>query len=609
MTQRDYIAVLDFGGQYAHLIAKRIRHLGVFTRVVSPTSPKVDLQDATGIILSGGPQSVFGADAVPFNQDILSLDKPVLGLCYGHQLLAQLKGGQVSSLGHGEYGKTRVALTPGTTHPLLKNIDQENEVWMSHGDTVESPPPEYEVLGATELCPVAIMAHKSLPVYGVQFHPEVTDTPCGITLLENFVKLTGVRKGWNMQAYLEEVMEESRQQVGDRNVLMFLSGGVDSTVAFALLTRALGSEQVRGLLIDNAFLRKDEATGILRRYEDLGLGHVDFLDASQTFLSAVAGKVDPQEKRMAVGDTFMQVREEYLAKMNLDPDHWLLGQGTLYPDIIESGGSDHAEVIKFHHNRVESVQALIDTGHVVEPLKELYKDEVRALGETMGLPKNLVWRHPFPGPGLSINVLCSEEEGGDATKDAFPEIAAARPALQALLAQSPFTGDLLPVRSVGVQGDSRTYTPPAVLTGPRDWAALEDWSIRITNKMRGINRVVTLLTPEALPPLHARRAFCTKDRLDTLREADHLANQMLEANNLMREIFQLLVILLPLSHNGQGDSLVLRPVISEDVMTARFAPIRWELVLPLAQNLLSLPGISAVFYDVTHKPPATFGWE
>jgi GMP synthase (glutamine-hydrolysing) len=260
-------------------------------------------------------------------------------------------------------------------------------------------------------------------------------------------------------------------------------------------------------------------------------------------------------------------------------------------------------VIKFHHNRVERIEELLAAGHVVEPLKDLYKDEVRALGEALGLPPSTVWRHPFPGPGLSINVLCAH---GDET---FPGQEATEGALTALLAETPYAGALLPVRSVGVQGDSRTYTPPAVLVGPRDWTLLEETGIHVTNNLRAVNRVVTLLAPEALPPLRLRQAYCTRERLDLLREADHLANRALEEAGLMREVFQLLVILLPLSPDGAGECLVLRPVVSEDVMTAKFAALPWTLLDVLVPRLAALPGIAAVFYDVTHKPPATFGWE
>jgi GMP synthase (glutamine-hydrolysing) len=603
LVARDTIAVLDFGGQYAHLIAKRVRHLGVYAAVYSPMTPKAELAGVKGLILSGGPQSVYGEEAVPFNPELLELEVPILGLCYGHQLFAHLLGGKVNHLDHGEFGRTTLRLEPGAQSPLLAGVDAQTEVWMSHGDTVLEAPPGFRVLGRTAHSPVAVMQHERRPLFGLQFHAEVNDTRQGRQILANFVALTGARAGWNMETFLAEAVQDCRAQVGERNVLMFLSGGVDSTVAFTLLTRALGAGRVKGLLIDNAFLRKDEARGILARYRELGLGNVEFLDASAEFLAAVAGLVDPQEKRQAVGETFLAVREAWLAGQALDPAHWLLGQGTLYPDIIESGGSAHAEVIKYHHNRVERIEELLAAGLVVEPLKDLYKDEVRALGEALDLPAAIVWRHPFPGPGLSINVLCAR---GD---EPFPELPRTREAVAALLAGGPYRADVLPVRSVGVQGDSRTYAPPAVLTGPRDWDALEETSTRITNGVRAVNRVVTLLAPDELPPLRLRRAFCTRERLDLLREADDLATRALQEAGLMREVFQLLVILLPLSADGRGESLVLRPVVSEDVMTARFARLPWPLLEALVPRLLALPGIAAVFYDVTHKPPATFGWE
>ncbi|HEX7927682.1 MAG TPA: glutamine-hydrolyzing GMP synthase [bacterium] len=599
---RDFVAVLDFGGQYAHLIAKQVRHLGVYARVFSPRVATAEAKQAKGLILSGGPESVYGAQAIPFNRELLDLNMPILGLCYGHQLIAHELGGEVRHLDSGEFGKTTLHVAPAADG-LFSGIGPDTQVWMSHGDTVLKAPPGFAVTATTHLSPVAAMAHRSKPVFGVQFHAEVNDTPEGRKLLANFLKLTRAGQGWSMAEFVAEAMEACRQQVGDRNVLMFLSGGVDSTVAYALLSKALGTSRVRGLLVDNGFLRKDEAKGILARYKALGFQNVDFIDASKDFLAAVAGMVEPQEKRKAVGETFLRVRESYLAGLKLDPNKWLLGQGTLYPDIIESGGTDHAHVIKFHHNRVERISELIAAGQVVEPLKDLYKDEVRSLGAELGLPEELVWRHPFPGPGLSINVLCA-----DGT-ETFPDLPDTRAKLAARLQGSAYRGDILPVRSVGVQGDERTYKPPAVVTGPNDWDALEATSVELTNNVRGVNRVVTLLAPAELPTLRLRKAFCTKDRLDTLREADALATQALQDAGLMREIFQLLVILLPLSADGKGDSLVLRPVVSQDVMTAQFAKVPWDVVGPLAQKLAALPGISAVFYDVTHKPPATFGWE
>ena len=601
--ERDFIAVLDFGGQYAHLIAKRIRHQGVLAKVFSPLASSDDLRRAKGIVLSGGPQSVYGEEAIPFNTEILALGKPLLGLCYGHQVLAHHLGGQVRHLDHGEFGKTRLRLSPHANAPLFAGVPQETDVWMSHADTVVKAPPDFDVLAETALTPVAAMAHRSKPIFGLMFHAEVADTPEGERILGNFVRLTEARLSWTMEQFLAEGLEACARQVGDRNVLMFLSGGVDSTVAYAMLTQALGSERLRGLLVDNGFLRKDEARTILERYARVGFAGVDFIDASEEFLRAVAGMTDPQEKRKAVGGTFVRVRERYLAALDLDPNEWLLGQGTLYPDIIESGGTEHAQVIKFHHNRVERIEELIAAGQVVEPLRELYKDEVRTLGEALGLPAELVWRHPFPGPGLSINVLCASGE------ERYPDLPSTRDRINEVLRDTPYTGEVLPIRSVGVQGDSRTYTPPAAIVGPQDWDLLDQHSTRITNSVRSVNRVVTLVAPERLPTLSPRRAFCTRDRLDLLREADWKVTRAIEQAGLMRDVFQILVILLPLGIAGSGECLVLRPVVSEDVMTAQFARLPWPLVTRVATELMGLKGIQAVFYDVTHKPPATFGWE
>ena len=601
--ERDFIAVVDFGGQYAHLISKRVRHFGVYSKIFSPLSNLSELGKAKGVILSGGPESVYGEEAVPFNPELLEFAGPLLGLCYGHQLLTHHLGGEVRHLEHGEFGKTTLHLKQAFGSGIFEGLPEVSVVWMSHGDTVVSPPPEFEVAASTENCAVAAMAHTTRPVFGFQFHPEVNDTEYGDRIISNFVQLTGAAKGWNMAAFVREAIAECRRQVGPRNVLMFLSGGVDSTVAFTLLTQALGNDRVKGLLIDNGFLRLGEADQIMSRYAELGFDDVDRFDASAEFLSAVAGLTDPQQKRVAVGETFVEVREHYLAGLRLDPEQWLLGQGTLYPDIIESGGSQYAEVIKTHHNRVDLIETLIAAGKVVEPLRELYKDEVRRLGMELGLPEAIVQRHPFPGPGLSINVICAQGA------ETYPEIEDCQPQLNDLLADGPYTGRLLPVRSVGVRGDSRSYAPPTALSGPRDWEALDRLSTRITNNMRTVNRVVTLLAPRELLPLIPHQAFCTAERLDLLRLADHMATRMLEENGLMRTVFQMLVILLPIAPDGQGECVVLRPVISEDVMTARFAQLPWAPLESLAEEILALPGVHAVFYDVTNKPPATFGWE
>ncbi len=603
MPNDDFLAVLDFGSQYAHLIAKRIRHLGVYTEIFPPSIDTDRLEAAKGIILSGGPASVFADDVPAFNPEILNLSQPILGLCYGHQLMAKHFGGRVANTGQGEFGKASLRqLNPS---PLWKDVADNSQVWMSHQDSVTELPQDFQVIGETISGSLAALQHQERPLFSLQFHPEVTDTLAGTQILSNFVELCKAHPSWSMERFIEQTKDELQQQVGEHNVLMFLSGGVDSSVAFALLNEALGKERVLGLFIDNGFLRLNEAEQILQRYKQLGYDNVVGRDYSEAFLEAIAGEVDPQRKRHQVGNTFLAVREKLLEELNLNPGEWLLGQGTLYPDIIESGGTEHAKVIKSHHNRVDAIQDLIAKGQVVEPLKELYKDEVRRVGELLGLPKEIVWRHPFPGPGLSINVLCSSE---DTTLQ--PEHKKTLDALHQYLA--PTQASLLPVRSVGVQGDQRTYTEPAVLLGPTDWEWLENTSIRLTNQVRAINRVVAYLPlqpTEQLPNWRARRAFCDKPRLDLLRAAEAHVSETFANHGWLGRIFQLLVILLPISQDGHQDSIVLRPVISEDVMTARFAPVDWQVLHELLPQLYALDGIDSVFFDITHKPPATFGWE
>lgn len=599
---KEYIAVLDFGSQYTHLIAKRLRHQGFYTEIHSPASPLSNFINVKGLILSGGPASVSAHDTPDFNRELLNLEVPILGLCYGHQLLAKNFGGSIINTGKGEFGKA--FLRQVRESPIWEGLSFPSQVWMSHQDSVIKPPDDFRVIGDTESGDIAAMVHRSKPIFTFQFHPEVTDSLEGLQMLKNFSKLTGLEASWSMEGFVNECMEEITRQVGKKRVLMFLSGGVDSSVAFALVNQALGQERVLGLYIDNGFMRKNETKQIIRRYSEQGFTNIEARDYSKEFLNALKVQVDPQLKRQRVGAEFILVREKFLMELGLNADDWMLGQGTLYPDIIESGGSEHASVIKSHHNRVDEVIQLMYSGQVIEPLKDLYKDEVRKLGTLLGLQDSIVWRHPFPGPGLSINVLCSNG------KEKKNELRTLKESLSRLFETNNCGTGVLPIRSVGVQGDQRTYNPPGVLWNtPKDWAWLEEQSIRITNTIPELNRVVLLLTPDELPELKIREAYCTRERLDLLREADSMVTKALEEKGVMKKIFQLLVILLPLSVNGSGNCLVIRPVCSDDVMTAQFARLDWELVEVLKKHLIQLPEIEGVFYDITHKPPATFGWE
>ena len=573
------LLIFDYGSQYTHLISKRFRKLGYYTEICQPD---IDLQliSANGIILSGGPGSTNTNNDL--NIDIFDLNIPILGICYGHQLIASYFKGTVKSNTNVEFGKANLIKCEDSL--LFKRLPNSFQVWMSHHDTITSLPEQFKVIGKTET-PSAI-EHKHKKIYSLQFHPEVNDTDFGSIILDNFAKICNIENNWNTKNFTESSIKNIKEEVKDRNVLMFLSGGVDSSVAFSLLNKSLGSERVLGLFIDNGFLRTNEAKIILEKYNSLGYDNIIFRDYSIKFLEAIKNITDPEEKRKSVGETFLKVREEFLDELNLNTDDWLLGQGTLYPDIIESGGSKNSHVIKSHHNRVDAVKKYIDKGLIIEPLKELYKDEVRILGALLGLPKQIVQRHPFPGPGLSINVICSDSI-------------------------SEQTSEFLPIKSVGVQGDQRTYKSPKVIHNKADWDTLEKLSIEHTNKTDGSNRVVLYLPKSEIKHNGWIRkiAYCTKERLNILRKAETIVSESLEKNNWMIKLFQVLVILLPISEDGKKESIVIRPVVSEDVMTAQFAKIDWDVIEEIVDKLYKIPNIDSVFYDITHKPPATFGWE
>ncbi len=599
------IVILDFGGQYAHLIANRIRRLRVHAEIRSPATAVADLQDADGLILSGGPASVYDPEAPAYNPEILAMGKPMLGLCYGHQLLCHRLGGQVERGATHEFGAAYLQVHKA--EGVLAGLDGRERVWMSHRDHVVALPPGFATLGATENCPVAAMGDAERKIYGLQFHPEVTHTVRGLEILDNFAALCGAQRNWTMERYTEEAIERIQEQAQGRNVFLFVSGGVDSSVAFLLLNRALGAERVLGLHIDNGFMREGETALVERLMKEAGLHNLEVVDASAEFLAATAGIANPEEKRRRIGEEFIRVRDRALAALALEPDEWLLGQGTLYTDTIESGGTENAAVIKTHHNRVGVIDQLLAEGKVIEPLDQLYKDEARNLGETLGLPHHLVWRHPFPGPGLAVRALCSDgpdAEGADAGL-AVEQVAAA----QQVAAAFGLVLDVLPLRSVGVQGDARTYAHPAVVTGPREWKTLEALSTELTNNFPSINRAIYLLGPTPRPPQNIKAGYLTRDRLELLRRADAISMEALARHGLMEEVTQMPTVLLPLSSDGVQESVVLRPIATSDFMTARFCRLPSAFLDDVCQRLLALAGIEAVFYDITHKPPGTVEWE
>ncbi len=607
MPQHDKLAVVDFGGQYAHLIATKIRRLRVLAEICQPEDPLSAYEGFAGIILSGSPALASQGDDAGQVRQLFDLPVPILGFCFGHQLIAEYYGGRIEHTGR-EFGPIRLNNT--ATSDIFFDVPDEHVVWMSHGDSVTELPKGFLQLGVsvapdgTEHANAAI-GHEKLRRYGFQFHPEVDDTEYGDQMLANFTfRICGCQATWTMEQYIAEQSVAIQQQAGDRGVFLLASGGVDSTVCAKLLGQALGPERLHLLHIDNGLMRKDESQQVIAEFERLGLGeHLHFVDASARFLSALSGEIEPERKRRIIGNTFIDVFQDEAKRLQLDG--MLLGQGTIYPDTIETGGTKRADTIKTHHNRVPIIEEMIAQGRVIEPIKELYKVEVRELGERLGVDPALVWRHPFPGPGLGVRLLCADgslPEGHDPdAQQGEIDVQAERAGLQGLL---------LPARSVGVKADLRCYEQPVLLWGQAAHGTLVELAAQIYQRVPGVNRCVWDLTGRGASRAAPVAAATTAERLALLREADAIVMEALGRHGLMREIWQCPTALLPLSLDGKGQELVvLRPVHSERAMTASPAPLPTKLVDEIRDPILSLGPVSGLVLDVTTKPPGTIEWE
>jgi GMP synthase (glutamine-hydrolysing) len=594
----EKIGIVDFGGQYTHLIARRIRQLGVYSEVLASQSSAEEIKGFSGFIFSGGPSSVYDPEAPTCSQALLESGLPILGLCYGHQLISHKLGGEVKPGKVHEFGQAD--FHPDRNHPLFAGLSPTSTVWMSHGDEVVKLPSGFRSIGNTSDCALAAVANDAKHIYGVQFHPEVTHSIEGLEIFKNFLKICGCKFEWKVSDYILSLEAKLKAQCEGRKVFLLVSGGVDSTVAFALLNKALGPDRVLGLHIDNGLMRKNESDDVLEFMNREGFHNLKVRDATDDFLRALKGLHAPEAKRKAIGDTFLTVKDQALAALELNPEEWLLAQGTIYPDTIESGGTKHASVIKTHHNRVGAILELLAKGLVVEPLADLYKDEVRELGLLLGIPPKLIWRHPFPGPGLGVRLLCSTEFGAKVDPAVTEKVGA-------LLKAQGLQGQILPVESVGVQGDARTYAHPCLIQGTRDWELGDKISTTLTNRIREVNRVVLQIGALPTGEYTPIAAECVKSRLDFLREIDDLCTDFLIKQNLYASIWQMPVVLLPLEKAGKP-VIVLRPVVSSEAMTARFATLPFPLLDQLWENLKHA-GVGALIYDITHKPPGTIEWE
>ncbi len=492
----DKVLVVDFGAQYAQLIARRVREAHVFSEIVPRTITAAEVREhnPVGIILSGGPASVYADDAYDIDPSILSLGIPTLGICYGHQVIAHGLGGEVVRNDVAEYGRADLKVTESSL--LLRGLPEEQVVWMSHRDAVAAPPAGFTVTAATPDSPVAAMEDRQRHIYGVQFHPEVAHTVRGQEMLKHFLyEACRARPLWTHAGIIEQSVDAVRSSVGDGTVICGLSGGVDSSVAAALVHKAIG-DQLVCVFVDHGLLRKDEGVQVEDTFRSSFHMNLIHVRAEDRFLSALAGVTEPEEKRKIIGETFIRVFEEVATEVS---DARFLVQGTLYPDVIESGTADAAK-IKSHHN----VGGLPDDMELslIEPLRDLFKDEVRAVGEELGIPEEIVWRQPFPGPGLAVRIV------GEVTKERLDILRAADAIVLEEVQRAGLYNELwqsfaiLPaIRSVGVQGDGRTYAYPIIIRAvtsedamTADWArlpyeVLERISSRVINEVPGVNRV------------------------------------------------------------------------------------------------------------------------
>jgi GMP synthase (glutamine-hydrolysing) len=497
---REVVVILDFGSQYGQLIARRVREQNVYSRIyrADVTARELARLSPKGVILSGGPDSVYDEKAVRCDEKIFDLGVPILGICYGMQLGCQILGAKITPAKRREYGRTTLSILDD--NGLFANMPESTTAWASHGDQIELLGSDFIRLATTQTCPYAGVKHKTKKFYGVQFHPEVSHTPKGSQILENFLyRICGCRGDWKMSDFATQTVESVRRRVGEANVICGLSGGVDSSVVASLIHKAIG-DQLICIFVDNGLLRKNECEHVVSTFANHFHMDLRVVDWSEQFLEKLAGVTDPQQKRKIIGAEFIKAFESEAAKI---PDVKFLAQGTLYPDVIESGSKDGnpAANIKLHHN-VGGLPAELGF-ELIEPLRDLFKDEVRVVGEYLGLPEDIVWRHPFPGPGLAVRVV------GEVTPERLKTLRAADEILIDEIRSaglyrkiSQALAVLLPIATVGVMGDERSYENVVAIRAVETvdfmtadfsqipYEVLAVISSRIINEVRGVNRVV-----------------------------------------------------------------------------------------------------------------------
>ncbi|EKX49437.1 hypothetical protein GUITHDRAFT_157428 [Guillardia theta CCMP2712] len=634
MGPSNKVAILDAGAQYGKLIDRRIRELKVESHVVPLDSKPEDLQGKyDAIVISGGPGSCYAPDAPKFHPEVLEMGLPILGVCYGYQLLNYVKGGKVEKSSKREDLQETVDID--TSSPLFQGLTSKEKTLLTHGDAVVEVAPDFRPVAWSKGLVIAI-ENQGKKMFGTQFHPEVDLTENGVAIFKHFLfDIAKMSPDYTPESRHEAAIAEIRSIVGTKEILVLVSGGVDSSVCAALCREAVGPEKVHAVHIDHGFMRKNESETVQVALGKVGINlHMvhcadDFAKARTMAKGVEVGPLEetvaPEHKRMIIGDTFMRVTEQAVRKLGINADNVYLAQGTLRPDLIESGShlaSSKADVIKTHHNDTALVRELRAQGKIVEPLRDFHKDEVRALGTELGLPKHLVWRQPFPGPGLAIRCLCSD---GSCPPLLSKEDMHKVEQLAAQYTKGKLSVCQLPVLTVGVQGDCRSYKSAVALSLPGepkssdiDWEQLFHIARNVPSEVMSVSRTCFMWGPPCTNDseglLDVTPTYCTQDVMEQLREADSVVTEAMLESDLVHTLSQVPVVIFPASFGTKGNrSIAIRPFITRDFMTGKPAVPGQELPFEVLDSIIAkirqVKGISRVVYDLTAKPPGTTEWE
>ena len=616
----EKLAILDCGGQYTKVIDRRVRELGVKSDIFPINVKSEDLKDYKSVILSGGPNNIGEAQRLNFDDKIFELGIPVLGICYGMQLMSDHFGGVVASDVKKEYGQCEVTID--TSAPIFDGLSEKEQVLMSHGDTVKVKPEGFEVIAKSGDA-IAAIGNVQRKMYGFQFHPEVDLTENGMKMLENFIrKVAEYKEVYALEDRIQTSIKMIQEKVGDKKIICLVSGGVDSAVTAALLVKALPAENIYAIHIDSGFMRKNESDIVCENLKELGMKNLIRENAKDYFMNTIVeteegligplvDTVDPEKKRRIIGEIFIQIANQVIERLGLDKENTFIAQGTLRPDLIESGNPDisgFAHKIKTHHNDVEIVRQARKKGLIVETNADWHKDEVRRVARKLGLDEAIASRQPFPGPGLAIRLICHDKnEEVEITSEEVTK-------LNEILGQTPEKGFILPIKSVGVQGDARSYRNLCIMAGRKtdfNWKEVTTNAKEITDRINSINRVGYILNKSEInDEIKCFNMRIEDENVELLRELDYIVTTTLEN----AKVNQTFAVLIPIGITKKY-SVAIRTFVTNDFMTGRPGEIGKEVekadIEKIVNEIESKYGdkIEFVIYDVTSKPPATTEWQ